>query len=215
MSDPFSFDSLAAELIKEHAKLEKAKQHFERLRTDLLQKMQKENVGAIDVKEGSVVMCTRTTKDYGQTIKNMEANLKAEKVRLDHLGEFIIKNVTHYLRVDWIKRGDNSPPLFHPNYTKIMALTVSHFNDCSIKDLYESMLYCATQQDNYLDRMMQNPVNSGKYIDAKVMMLEWERSYDAARSALEVKFGKTMRRQIVDMIDKDLALVAQRRKIFG
>lgn len=96
-----------------------------------------------------------------------------------------------------------------------MALTVSHFNDCSIKDLYESMLYCATQQDNYLDKMMQNPVNSGKYIDAKVMMLEWERSYDAARSALEVKFGKTIRRQIVDMIDKDLALVAQRRKIFG
>jgi hypothetical protein len=43
-----------------------------------------------------------------------------------------------------------------------MALTVSHFDDCSIKDLYESMLYCATQQDNYLDKMMQNPVNNGK-----------------------------------------------------
>jgi hypothetical protein len=96
-----------------------------------------------------------------------------------------------------------------------MALTVSHFDDCTIKDFYESMLYSATQQDKYLDKMMQNPINSGKYIDAKVMMLEWEKCFDAARSALEIKFGKTMKRQIIDMIDNDLALVAQRRKIFG
>jgi hypothetical protein len=46
-------------------------------------------------------------------------------------------------------------------------------------------------------------------------MLEWQRCYDAARSALESTYGKTMRRQIVSMIDKDLALAAQRRKIFG
>ena len=96
-----------------------------------------------------------------------------------------------------------------------MALTVSHFDDCNLKDLYDSMLYSATQQDKYLDKMMQNPINSGKYIDAKVMMLEWEKCFDAARSALEIKFGKTMKCQIIDMIDKDLALVAQRRKIFG
>jgi len=96
-----------------------------------------------------------------------------------------------------------------------MALTVSHFTDCTLKDFYESMLYSATKQDMYLDKMMQNPINSGKYIDAKVMMLEWERSFNAAKEALEIKFGKTMRRQIIDMIDKDLALVVQRRKIFG
>lgn len=96
-----------------------------------------------------------------------------------------------------------------------MALTASHFADCTIKDFYDSMLYCATQQDKYLDKMSQNPIGSGRYIDAKVTMLEWERSYDAARSALVSKFGKAMCRQIVSMIDKDLALVAQRRKIFG
>jgi len=96
-----------------------------------------------------------------------------------------------------------------------MALTVSHFDDCTLKDLYETMLYCATEQDNYLDKMSQNPIGSGRYIDAKVTMLEWERSYDVARSALVSKFGKAMCRQIVSMIDKDLALVAQRRKIFG
>lgn len=97
-NDPFSIDSLAAELIAEYTKLEKAKQHFERLKNDYLKKLTAENVGAVKVKEGTITVCTRTTKDYGQTVKILEANLKAEKARLDHLGEFVIKNVTHFLR---------------------------------------------------------------------------------------------------------------------
>ena len=97
--DPFSIDALAAELIAEHTKLEKAKDHFERLKNDYLKKLSAENIGAVKVKEGTVTVCTRTSKDYGQTVKILEANLKAEKARLDHLGEFVIKNVTHYLRI--------------------------------------------------------------------------------------------------------------------
>ena len=37
--DPFSIDALAAELIAEHTKLEKAKDHFERLKNDYLKKL--------------------------------------------------------------------------------------------------------------------------------------------------------------------------------
>lgn len=96
-----------------------------------------------------------------------------------------------------------------------MALTAEQFAGCTIKDLYESMLFSATKMDYYLDLMQNNAINSGKYIDAKVWMLEWERCYDAAYQALESTFGKTIRRQIVDMINKDLALASQRRKIFG
>jgi len=98
--DPFSIDSLAAELIAEYKELEKAKDHFERLKNDYLKKLNAENIGAVKVKEGTVTVCTRTSKDYGQTVKILEANLKAEKARLDHLGEFVIKNVTHYLRIN-------------------------------------------------------------------------------------------------------------------
>lgn len=97
-TDPFSIDSLAAELIAEYTKLEKAKEHFERLKNDYLKKLTADNIGAVKVKEGTITVCTRTTKDYGQTVKILEANLKAEKARLDHLGEFVIKNVTHFLR---------------------------------------------------------------------------------------------------------------------
>jgi hypothetical protein len=92
-------DDLATELISEYKKLEIEKSKFEVLKSNFLSELQRQNVGAVDIKEGKVTVCTRTSKDYGQTIKNLEANLKAEKTRLDHLGEFVIKNVTHYLRV--------------------------------------------------------------------------------------------------------------------
>ena len=95
-----------------------------------------------------------------------------------------------------------------------MALTASYFTDCTIKDFYDSMLYFATKMDTFLDKMSQNPIGSGKYIDAKVMYLEWERSYDAAIEALELKFGKTMRRQLIKMVDADIVLVQQRRLLF-
>ena len=92
-------ETLAAELISEHRKLETLKVKVEDLKSAFLSVLESENVGAIKVKEGTVTVCTRTSKDYGQTVKNLEANLKAEKARLDHLGDFVIKNVTHYLRV--------------------------------------------------------------------------------------------------------------------
>ena len=99
-------DDLATELISEYKKLEIEKSKFEVLKSNFLSKLQRQNVGLVDVKAGKVIVCTRTSKDYGQTIKNLEANIKAEKARLDHLGEFVIKNVTHYLRVGWYNQGD-------------------------------------------------------------------------------------------------------------
>ena len=92
-------DDLATALISEHKKLEIAKCNFEAHKSDFLSKLQSQNVGLVDVKAGKVIVCTRTSKDYGQTIKNLEANIKAEKARLDHLLEFTIKSVTHYLRI--------------------------------------------------------------------------------------------------------------------
>jgi hypothetical protein len=98
--DPFSIDSLAAELIREHGKLEKAKKHFERLKYDLLKKLTADNVGAVKVKEGTVTVCTRSTKDYGQSVKVLVAAVEAEKARLDYLKEFIITKETQYIRVN-------------------------------------------------------------------------------------------------------------------
>ena len=94
-----SIDTLAAEIIIQDRKIKAETKRLEALKKDLLGMMQTENIGGLDVKEGKITVCTRTAKDYGQTIKELEATLKAEKARLDHLGQFVISSVTHYLRV--------------------------------------------------------------------------------------------------------------------
>ena len=106
-------------------------------------------------------------------------------------------------------------PLGSPEAINAMALTASHFQECTIKDFYEFLLYTATKEDYYLDIMIKEPVGSAKYIDAKALYNEWEASFNAAREALEEKYGKAMRRQIIKMIDKDLELIQMRKKIFG
>ncbi len=52
--------------------------------------------------------------------------------------------------------------------------------------------------------MLQNPIDSGKYIDAKVMMLEWQQSFDVASLSLKSKYGEVLLKKIVDRIEKDL-----------
>lgn len=98
MSD--NIETLATKIIAADRKLKKDGKILEGMKKDLLNKLQDDNIGGIDVKEGKITVCTRTSKNYGDTIKNMEANIKAEKTRLDYLGEYIITSVTHFLRID-------------------------------------------------------------------------------------------------------------------
>lgn len=72
---------------------------LEALKKDLLGMLQADNIGALDVKQGKITVCTRTAKDYGDSYRQLEATVKAEKARLEHLQQFTITNVTHYLRV--------------------------------------------------------------------------------------------------------------------
>lgn len=94
-----TIEQLAAAIITEDQRLKVESKRLDSLKRDLIGMMQAENVGGIDVKQGKVTLCQRTAKDYGDTIKQLEATLKAEKTRLDYLGEYTITNVTHYLRV--------------------------------------------------------------------------------------------------------------------
>jgi len=92
-------ETLAAELIREHRKLETLKGKVNNLKTAYLETLQAANIGAVNVKEGKITVCTRTSKDYGQTYKQLEAMVQAEKARLEHLQQFTITNVTHFLRI--------------------------------------------------------------------------------------------------------------------
>lgn len=92
-------DTLATSIILEDRRLKIATKRLEGMKKDLLGMMEAENIGEVNVQEGRIIRCSRTSKDYGETIKNMEANLKAEKIRLDYLGQYVIKSVTNFLRV--------------------------------------------------------------------------------------------------------------------
>lgn len=96
-----------------------------------------------------------------------------------------------------------------------MAALTSHFDNCNLKDLYESLLYAATKMNSCLNIMLTHNYTSGTYIDAKVSLTEWEQTYDAARSVLFNKFGDIMTNKIESMVNSDIELINQRRKIFG
>ena len=96
-----------------------------------------------------------------------------------------------------------------------MAAQVSHFDNCNLKDLYESMLHAATKMNSCLNIMLTHNYTSGTYIDAKVSLTEWEQTYDTARSVLFNKFGDIMTNKIESMVNSDIELINQRRKIFG
>jgi hypothetical protein len=88
-----------ATIIMEDRKLKEQTRKLEALKNDVLGMMRADNIGAVDVREGKVTVCTRTAKDFGDSYKKLEAMLKGEKARLEHLGMYTITSVTHYLRV--------------------------------------------------------------------------------------------------------------------
>lgn len=88
----------AAVILADRAHKEQTRK-LEALKQDLLGMLQADNIGAVDVKEGKITVCTRTAKDFGDSYKKLEAMLKGEKARLEHLGMYTITSVTHYLRV--------------------------------------------------------------------------------------------------------------------
>ena len=95
-----SIDALAAAIIAEDRRLKVETKRLEAMKKDLLGMLSAENIGGVDVKEGKITVCTRTSKDFGETIKNLEASVKAEKARTEYLGQFVITSVTHYLRIN-------------------------------------------------------------------------------------------------------------------
>jgi hypothetical protein len=96
-----------------------------------------------------------------------------------------------------------------------MTVQLSDFEDCSLKNLYESLLHAATTMNSCLDIMLTHNYTSGTYIDAKVSLSEWERAYDTVRIVLSNKFGDVMANNIEQMVNTEIQLINQRRKIFG
>lgn len=94
-----TIEQLAAAIIAEDQRLKAESKRLDSLKRDLIGMMQADNIGGIDVKQGKITLCQRTTKVFGGDYKEKEAELAALKTYLEKMGDFVISNVTHYLRV--------------------------------------------------------------------------------------------------------------------
>ena len=93
-----SIDTLAASIIAEDRRLKIETKRLEAMKKDLLGMLTAENIGGVDIKEGKITVCTRTSKDFGETIKNLEANLNLTLSKV-------------------IEDGKELIPLFGPGFT--------------------------------------------------------------------------------------------------
>lgn len=110
----------ASKVVELDAKIKKLSEQFAALKVDLMQQMITDNVSEIVIKRKKVVLCQRQNKDFGAEINRQELELKAEKKKLETLGEFTISSVTNFIQVRWQLGAVFSAPFFPPSPTRTM-----------------------------------------------------------------------------------------------
>jgi hypothetical protein len=91
--------SNASKVVELDAKIKKLSEQFAALKVDLMQQMIADNVSEVVIKRKKVILCHRQNKDFGSEINRQELELKAEKKKLETLGEFTISSVTNFIQV--------------------------------------------------------------------------------------------------------------------
>ena len=81
------------------SKIKKLSEQFAALKVDLMQQMIADNVSEVVIKRKKVILCHRQNKDFGAEIAAAELQIKAEKKKLETLGEFTISSVTNFIQV--------------------------------------------------------------------------------------------------------------------
>jgi len=89
----------ASKVVELDAKIKKLSEQFAALKVDLLKQMIADNVSEIVIKRKKVILCHRQNKDFGADINRQELELKAEKKKLETLGEFTISSVSNFIQV--------------------------------------------------------------------------------------------------------------------
>jgi hypothetical protein len=89
----------ASKVVELTAKIKKLSDQLDSVKVELIAQMTSENVTQIQIKRQNVILCERKTKDYGPEINRQELELKAEKKKLETLGEFTISKVTNFIQV--------------------------------------------------------------------------------------------------------------------
>ena len=91
--------SNAAKVVELDRKIKALTEQFAARKVELLQQMIADNVSEIVIKRKKVVLCHRQNKDFGSEINRQELELKAEKKKLETLGEYTISSTTDFIQV--------------------------------------------------------------------------------------------------------------------
>jgi hypothetical protein len=92
--------TLALKSIEIHRKFKTLELKLKAANADLLDAMIAENVSTIKVKQRTVSLVTRNSKDFGDDINQQELMLKAEKKRREVLGQFTIASTSQSIRIN-------------------------------------------------------------------------------------------------------------------
>lgn len=92
--------TLAQKSIELHRKFKTLELQLKAANADLLAAMIAENVSTIKVKQRTVSLVTRNTKDFGDDINQQELLLKAEKKRREVMGQFTIASTSQSIRIN-------------------------------------------------------------------------------------------------------------------
>lgn len=98
-SNIIDIEQLTKEIIIQERQVRKQNDKLTELKNLAVEYMKNDNITEVKVDEGSILYCVRNTKDYGSTVKLLEAQAKAEKTRLDFLGEYKVIKSTPYIRI--------------------------------------------------------------------------------------------------------------------
>ena len=96
-----------------------------------------------------------------------------------------------------------------------MTIETQQFSDCTIKELYDSMIYSARKSEYHLDIMIKEHPSSGRYIDSQVCFRGWDDAYRAASDSLRERFGNAIWESVVKLVNGDLEMDKQRKLLFG
>ena len=91
---------LAETSVEFHRQLKTLELQLKAANATLLDAMIAENVSTIKVERRTVSLVTRRDKDFGEDIKHQELLLKAEKKRLEVMGQFTIASTSQSIRIN-------------------------------------------------------------------------------------------------------------------
>ena len=105
----------ASKVVELDRKIKALTEQFTAVKLELMSQMIADNVSEVVIKRKKVILCHRQNKDFGAEIAAAELQIKAEKKKLETLGEFTISSVTNFIQVRWHLGVTFSPLFFTPS----------------------------------------------------------------------------------------------------